>query len=99
MATPKLTSIAIPLVGNLATRHVAELSAAEVTAIRQRRYIEIHRDRIAGYTGRGFIILRFRDVSVALASAESAAQSDSVDSGSRVLLRGWYPARRFGNTA
>jgi hypothetical protein len=98
MATPKLTSVAIPLVGHLATRHVVELSAAEITAIRQRKDIEIHQYRIDGYTRSGFIILRFRGVSVALASAEFAVQSDPAESSSRVLLRGWYPARRFGST-
>jgi hypothetical protein len=98
MATPKLTSVAIPLVGHLATRHVVELSAGEVTKIRQRKDIEIHQKRINNYTRPGFIILRFRGVSVALASAEPAVQTSSVESGPRVLLRGWYPARRFGST-
>ncbi len=92
MATPKPTSEAVPLLGVLASRNIADVSPQDMWAVRAQERFRVPKERVFGYSGPGFIVLRFRGIPVALAQA--IAEDGTLQE--TVTLASWFPTRRLG---
>ncbi len=63
---PKWTTAAVLAFGHLATRNVVEVTASQVEAYVRREEISLTREQAYACSGGGYVILRYRDVTVGM---------------------------------